>query len=195
MHDETEIYSAEDVHSVIAGCGTSLTCVRDAAMIHAMWCSGIRCAEACDLLTDHIDRRRGTIWVADGKGGKSRLVVLPRPMTAALWCLLDRWQRVRPEGATLFCSLKGARLDESYVRHMFTERSASVGLGIRFHPHGLRHTFAVKMHIAGVGLEVIQKQLGHADLSVTGRYLRRISDTLARSRIDAVSLDAATAGW
>ena len=47
----------------------------------------------------------------------------------------------------------------------------------RFAPHQLRHAHAVKMAREGVPLNVIQRQLGHADLGVTSVYLQGIDNT------------------
>ena len=44
----------------------------------------------------------------------------------------------------------------------------------RFAPHQLRHAHAVEMAREGVGLNVIQRQLGHANLGITSVYLEGI---------------------
>jgi site-specific recombinase XerD len=46
----------------------------------------------------------------------------------------------------------------------------------RFAPHQLRHAHAVEMAREGVPLNVIQRQLGHADLGITSVYLERIDN-------------------
>jgi integrase/recombinase XerD len=51
----------------------------------------------------------------------------------------------------------------------------------RFAPHQLRHAHAVEMAREGIPLNVIQRQLGHANLGVTSVYLQGIdnSETIA----------------
>lgn len=44
----------------------------------------------------------------------------------------------------------------------------------RFAPHQLRHAHAVEMAKEGVPLNVIQRQLGHANLGITSVYLEGI---------------------
>lgn len=44
----------------------------------------------------------------------------------------------------------------------------------RFAPHQLRHAHAVEMAREGVPLNVIQRQLGHANLGITSVYLQGI---------------------
>ena len=51
------------------------------------------------------------------------------------------------------------------------------GIGRRFAPHQLRHAHAVEMSREGISLIVIQRQLGHADLAISSRYLRGIDST------------------
>ena len=46
-----------------------------------------------------------------------------------------------------------------------------------FRPPQLRHAHAVEMAREGVPLNVIQRQLGHADLGVTSVYLQGIDNT------------------
>jgi integrase len=41
----------------------------------------------------------------------------------------------------------------------------------------LRHAHAAEMSREGISLIVIQRQLGHADLAITSRYLRGIDNT------------------
>lgn len=171
------LYSAPEVRSAMTACGTGAAGLRDAALINVLWCSGLRCAEALALLPGDVDRKRGTVWVSLGKGGVSRLVVLPGPMTEELWTRLDAWMNVRPADAErLFCNLNGAPLEGDNVRGLFRSISERLGLEGRFHPHALRHNFASKMHLSGIALDIIQQQLGHAELTVTGVYLRHIED-------------------
>src|SRR3954453_17838747 len=44
----------------------------------------------------------------------------------------------------------------------------------RFAPHQLRHAHAVEMAREGVPLNIIQRQLGHANLGITSIYLQGI---------------------
>ena len=173
------LYSASEVRAAMDASGA-----RDAALINVLWCSGVRCAEALALLPTDIDRERGTLWVSFGKGGVSRLVVLPKPMCEELWGRLDSWLRVRPHNAEqLFCNPHGAPLEGESVRSLFRGLGDRLGLQGRFHPHALRHNFASKMHLSGISLDVIQQQLGHSELTVTGVYLRHIEDQVLLERV------------
>ena len=52
--------------------------------------------------------------------------------------------------------------------------AVAAGVRRRFAPHQLRHAHAVEMAREGVPLNVIQRQLGHANLGVTSIYLQGI---------------------
>ena len=68
---------------------------------------------------------------------------------------------------------------------MATPSSATAKAGVRrrFAPHQLRHAHAVEMAREGVPLNVIQRQLGHANLGITSVYLEGIDNA---EIIDAV---------
>jgi site-specific recombinase XerD len=60
------------------------------------------------------------------------------------------------------------------VRIALRRTAAQAGVRRRFAPHQLRHAHAVEMAREGVPLNVIQRQLGHANLGVTSIYLQGI---------------------
>jgi integrase len=60
------------------------------------------------------------------------------------------------------------------VRVEFRRTAAQAGVRRRFAPHQLRHAHAVELAPGGVPLNVIQRQLGYANLGTTSIYLRGI---------------------
>ena len=77
--------------------------------------------------------------------------------------------------APLFCTLQGGELKQSYVRTMLNRMAERTGIDKRVHPHGLRHTMAFELMMEGVPVPIIQRQLGHASLATTDRYLRHLA--------------------
>ena len=53
------------------------------------------------------------------------------------------------------------------MRVEFRRLAAQAGMRRRFAPHQLRHAHAVELAREGVALNVIQRQLGHANLGTT----------------------------
>jgi integrase/recombinase XerD len=114
--------------------------------------------------------------VRHGKGGKRREV----GMDDWGWRQLDPWLKFRMEllvGA-LFCVVSGPTAGRPWsaaaARTQFRRLARRAGVRRRFAPHQLRHAHAVEMAREGVPLNVIQRQLGHADLGITSVYLQGI---------------------
>ena len=96
------------------------------------------------------------------------------------WQQLRPWlgYRVRLPIGPLFCVLAGPTAGRPWsapaARTQFRRLAHQAGVRRRFAPHQLRHAHAVEMAREGVALNVIQRQLGHADLGITSVYLQVI---------------------
>ncbi len=60
------------------------------------------------------------------------------------------------------------------MRREFRRLAAQAGVRRRFAPHQLRHAHALELAREGVPLNIIQRQLGHANLGTTSIYLQGI---------------------
>jgi site-specific recombinase XerD len=60
------------------------------------------------------------------------------------------------------------------VQHWLRKAGITKPLG----PHGLRHTFATRLHDRSRDLRVVQEALGHADLATTEIYTHVKNDRL-----------------
>lgn len=49
------------------------------------------------------------------------------------------------------------------------------GIPRRVHAHGLRHTHASQLRAEGVDIAIISRQLGHASIVTTARYLDHLA--------------------
>jgi integrase/recombinase XerD len=99
------------------------------------------------------------------------------------WQQIDPWldRRVAlPPGAVL-CVIGGPTAgrpwSQSAARTTLSHLAVAAGVRRRFAPHQLRHAHAVEMAREGVPLNVIQRQLGHANLGITSIYLQGIDDS------------------
>ena len=105
------------------------------------------------------------------------------------------WQQLRPwiehrvalPVGPLLCVASGSTCGRpwaaSAARAQLRLLAAQAGVRRRFAPHQLRHAHAVEMAREGVSLNVIQRQLGHANLGITSVYLEGIDNA---EIIDAV---------
>src|SRR5918995_891250 len=139
------------------------------AMMVVLWRAGLRIQEALALAEHDLDHRRGSVLVRNGKGGRRREV----GMDEWGWEQLRPWLNARaglPVGP-LFCIIDGPTRGRPWsgaaVRSEFRRIAVRAGVRRRFAPHQLRHAHALELAREGVPLNIIQWQLGHANLGTT----------------------------
>ena len=146
------------------------------AVIVVLWRAGLRVQEALALAEHDLDQRRGSLLVRFGKGGRRREV----GMDEWGWELLRPWLTARAElpAGPLFCVIDGRTRGRAWsaaaVRSELRRLAARAGVRRRFAPHQLRHAHALELAREGVPLNIIQRQLGHANLGTTSIYLQGI---------------------
>jgi integrase/recombinase XerD len=152
--------------------------IRDSAMIHLMYASGLRVSELCGLAVGELDRRVGTVSPL-GKGGKRRVV----PVGQIALERIDRYidlVRGHNKGATrdkhLFLSPRGKRFTRQGLWKLLKAYARSCGITTPISPHKLRHSFATHLLRGGADLRAVQAMLGHADLGTTEIYTRIAQD-------------------
>jgi site-specific recombinase XerD len=167
--------TVEEIIAVMRAAGDGPDGVRLRGVTVVLWRAGLRISEA--LALNETDR--GALLVRHGKGDKRREVGMDR----WAWSHLEPWLELRtnlPVGR-LFCVLRGPTHGRpcapAGIREQLHHAAVAAGVRPRFAPHQLRHAHAVEMSREGISLIVIQRQLGHADLAITSRYLRGIDNT------------------
>ena len=118
------------------------------------------------------------------------------------WEQLQPWLAARLElpVGPLFCVIDGPTRGRPWsgagVRVEFRRLAAQAGVRRRFAPHQLRHAHAVELAREGVPLNVIQRQLGHANLGTTSIYLQGIDteEIIAAVHARRAPMMSATAG-
>jgi integrase len=148
-------------------------------LIVVLWRAGLRVDEALALREANLDRRRGSILVRRGKGGRPREIA----MDDWGWQELEPWLIVRvalPIGP-LFCVIngrtRGRPWTSSGARAELRRAAARASVRRRFAPHQLRHAHAVEMAREGVPLIVIQRQPGHSNLGITSVHRQGLDNT------------------
>jgi site-specific recombinase XerD len=172
-----ETLTEAEVVALLHACSSRApTGIRNRALIAVMWRSGLRVGEALTLELRDVNLDTGTIRIRFAKGGKSRTVGVDEQTGALIARWIDR-RRALTVGArsSVFCTLDGGRLNDSYVRRLLPRLASKAGIEKRVHPHGLRHTYAAELVREGVPVNVIRDALGHSNLAVTDRYLRDVA--------------------
>ena len=177
--------TVEEVIAVMRCAGPTEHGLRARALIVLLWRAGLRIGEALALAEPDLNRDTGGVLVRRGKGGKRREVGMDRWG----WEQIEPWLHCRvelPVGA-LLCVINGPTAGRPWSPSAAptTLRDLAVAARVRrrFGPHQLRHAHAVEMAREGVPLNVIQRQLGHANLGITSIYLQGIDNA---EIIDAV---------
>jgi integrase/recombinase XerD len=177
-----KVVSFEEVEALLAMPDrTTKRGIRDAAMIHLMYASGLRVSELVSLKVGDLDTKAGLVSPL-GKGGKRRLVPVGE---TALAHLTDYLRDVRPlqaapNDSTLFLSRSGAMTRQGFWKLL---KKYALGAGIRtpLSPHKLRHSFATHLLRNGADLRALQAMLGHADLGTTEIYTSVAQDHVRRA--------------
>jgi len=140
-----------------------------------MYRGGLRVDEATKLKATNVNPANGTMRVLHGKGDKPRTVWIDDGDMALIQRWMDRRAALGHRQGVLFCTLAGGELSTAYIRNLLKRLAGRAGIEKRVHPHGLRHSYAHNLSMAGVPMPVIQNQLGHAHLSTTDIYLKHVA--------------------
>ena len=89
-----------------------------------------------------------------------------------------RWAR-RGDADAVFLNQRGGRLSRQGAWLIVRHHGDEVGLGGRLSPHVLRHSCATHMLDHGADIRAVQELLGHASISTTQIYTRRVDRAAA----------------
>jgi site-specific recombinase XerD len=155
---------------------STLTGLRDRAIIELLFSSGLRVSELVGLDRDHINLGRREFMVR-GKGQKDRPIFIST--SAADWIrqYLDKRQdNTKP----LFIRYSGSkkvdlsgnftRLTARSVQRLIARYARLAGITKHVSPHTLRHSFATDLLMNGADLRSVQAMLGHSNIATTQIY-------------------------
>lgn len=154
---------------------------------------GLRVSEGISLAPNDIDSDRMMLHIRKSKGNKDRYVPLPQKL---LLMLRDHWRRHQhPQWlfpgrsrAALPWNQAEQHISQSAIQDALTRAVKASGINKKASPHTLRHSWATHMLEAGVHIRLLQKWLGHSDLSTTLKYTHctRAAEMVAAEHIDRV---------
>jgi site-specific recombinase XerD len=183
-----QVYDVTEVEQLlVVGCRHP----KHRAFLMTVYGAGLRLGEACRLEPRHIDSARMQIRVEQGKGRKDRYTLLsPRLLQE----LRIYWRMFQP-GQWLFPSSRDAHqpMPGNTGQKIFEQAVERAGLPEKGGIHSLRHSFATHLLESGVEITVVQRLLGHNNLSVTANYLhvRRERLEQVQSPLQLLDLDGA----
>jgi integrase len=127
---------------------------------------GLRASELVDLRWEQVDLSHAVLHVRRVKAGTPST----HPLTGRELRALRRLQREAPSSPFVFLSERGAPFSTAGFARMMERASDVAGLGIKAHPHMLRHACGFKLANDGVDTRALQAYLGHKNIQHTVRY-------------------------
>lgn len=142
-----------------------------AAALRLLLFTGARLREILHLRWEHVDFERGLLLLPDSKTGR-KTIVLNAPALAILSGV--------PRTAAFVIAGDAASAPRADLKRPWQVVSRHAGLeGVRL--HDLRHTYASIGAGRGLGLPIIGKLLGHAEVRTTERYAHLDNDPLRKA--------------
>ena len=156
---------------------TTLTGLRDSAMLELFFSTGLRVSELCALSQEDVDLSRDEFSVR-GKGDKVRVVFLSDTAREAIRAYLK--ERKDFDDAMFIQYGKNAKQDEiknkdlrltsRSVQRIIKKYATIAGITRKVTPHVIRHSFATDLLSNGADLRSVQALLGHAHIGTTQIY-------------------------
>lgn len=174
---ERSVLSGDEVRAIMAAAQKGVGGDRLRCAVAIMFRSGLRVSELLALRPRHVDLERNLVRVENGKGGADRTVGIDDG--ALLY--VERWLARRQamglsSRAPLFVTLDGRPWTRQALSASLKAAATRAGIEKRVHPHQLRASMAVEMHLGeGVPVKAVQQQLGHASVATTSVYLDHLA--------------------
>jgi integrase/recombinase XerD len=151
-------------------------------MVEAMVLGGLRRCEVLGLKLSDLRIGERKVFVADGKGGRQRIVPMSPRFFATVAAYMDEERPSDAGTEIVFVALKGPRRGHPLSAYGLDEilELARERAGLEHGScHELRHTCFTRLREAGMALEAVQAQAGHASVETTRLYLHLADDWLA----------------
>lgn len=179
------VFSESDLTKLLehAYLDTSITGLRNAAILELLYASGMRVSELIQLKYSNLQVVGGCIKqfiLIKGKGGKERLVAINQKAVDALQAYMSASGPVKSTGWLFPCSeSRAGHITRQHVGKMLKQLACSAGINhSKISPHKLRHSFATHLLNHGADLRVIQELLGHKSINTTQVYTHVANEKL-----------------
>jgi len=139
---------------------------RDATMLLVCYRHGLRASEICDLGWSQIDFDQARLAVRRSKRGTPST----HPILGDELRALRRLRRENPHAEFVFMSERSGPFSTAGFARLVERAGTEAGLGLKVHPHMLRHACGYKLANDGHDTRALQHYMGHKNIQHTVRY-------------------------
>lgn len=174
-----EILTLEEQERLINVFNTRyITPQRNKTAVKLMLATGLRLGEMQNLKWKDINLMTGQLKVVQGKDVKDRILYIGDDMIKDLRTWRERQLQKWGKTPYVFTTRNLKQWDGKAVRKMLSTYAEKAGIDKHVIPHTLRHTFAIDLLRETKNIKLVQKALGHADISTTMIYTHIVDDEL-----------------
>lgn len=152
--------------------GDALSALRDKAILHLFFSTGLRVSELASLNRD-LDLSKDEFSIR-GKGEKVRVVFLSEDAKDAIKKYLKARKDFNEAMFVQFSNNKSdkkdARLTPRSIERLVKKYAIKAGISKKVTPHVIRHSFATDLLQNGADIRSVQMMLGHANIATTQIY-------------------------
>ena len=149
---------------------------RNKTMIQLFLVTGLRVSEMKNLKWRDINLMTGQLKVVEGKGSKDRMLYIGEDTIEGLEAWREKQKEKYGVCEHVFTNRNKGAINERDIRRVVTDYSVKAGINKHVSPHTLRHTFATTLLSKCKNIRLVQKALGHEDLSTTMIYTHIIDE-------------------
>jgi len=167
-----EYLTPDEVEKVIAAAKRNRHGHRDATMILLAYRHGLRAAELVSLEWSQVDFAGGNLHVSRVKNGSPSV----HPVHGDELRALRKLRREAAASRFVFVSERGSPFTTAGFARMVERAGVAADLGIKAHPHMLRHACGFALANKGHDTRALQAWLGHRNIQHTVRYTELAPD-------------------
>ncbi len=172
--------SINEVNRLLAGSEKNPLGLRNHAMLHLLYATGMRVSELITLEITSVNQTGGYVRVL-GKGDKERLIPFSQTAKEILQTYLKESRPLllkKKMSRHLFLSNRGTGMTRARFWQIISQIAVNNGITKKISPHMIRHSFATHLLAGDADLRAVQMMLGHADIATTEIYTHVDSDRL-----------------
>lgn len=158
---------------------TSIPNLKHQTALTLIYSCGLRRSELINLKLCHLDSKRRTLSVINGKGQKDRVLPVSEKM---MQIIIKYYKMYKPTVYLIEGQVKGQKYSETSLENIFHKYLGMIYKDHKFTLHCLRHSYATHLLESGVNLRYIQELLGHKSCKTTEIYTHVSTHSLSTIR-------------